>query len=230
MHNDLRHHTSQKILDQGISKFEVGPIVPLFQNLQAVTLEIDITIEVLLMKSFHGNRLLAIVLILILVLVESKIVFNRLARKFGLLILPGGKGRGENPECSQERNINNQGKEDKGLPSSTDFPGEIQGHEREEGEEGGVGEGLATRAIRREGSIFDGWVLFETMISIPSLRIAYQWHILTDKRSFVNCEELLTEVVRTPQSSTGVVGLGAGGVSIHSKFSSEEVRAIMDML
>jgi hypothetical protein len=38
------------------------------------------------------------------------------------------------------------------------------------------------------------------------------------------------EVVLTPQSSAGVVGLGAGGVSIHSKFSSDELLAMADMM
>lgn len=32
---------------------------------------------------------------------------------------------------------------------------------------------------------------------------------------------ILTEVVLTPQSKGGVAGEGAGGVSIHSKFSSD---------
>lgn len=39
-----------------------------------------------------------------------------------------------------------------------------------------------------------------------------------------------TEVVLTPQSKEGVVGEGAGGVSIHSKFSSEVDLFILLML
>lgn len=37
----------------------------------------------------------------------------------------------------------------------------------------------------------------------------------------------LTEVVLTPQSNSGVVGEGAGGVSTHSKFSSEVLLLIL---
>ncbi|KAH8633640.1 cyclopropane-fatty-acyl-phospholipid synthase [Alternaria alternata] len=37
----------------------------------------------------------------------------------------------------------------------------------------------------------------------------------------------LTEVVLTPQSKAGVVGEGAGGVSTHSKFSSEVLLLIL---
>jgi hypothetical protein len=36
-----------------------------------------------------------------------------------------------------------------------------------------------------------------------------------------------TEVVFTPQSNSGVVGEGAGGVSTHSKFSSEVLLLIL---
>ena len=37
----------------------------------------------------------------------------------------------------------------------------------------------------------------------------------------------LTEVVFTPQSNFGVMGEGAGGVSTHSKFSSEVLLLIL---
>lgn len=37
----------------------------------------------------------------------------------------------------------------------------------------------------------------------------------------------LTEVVLTPQSNAGVTGEGAGGVSTHSKFSSEVLLLIL---
>lgn len=39
-----------------------------------------------------------------------------------------------------------------------------------------------------------------------------------------------TDVVLTPQSNDGVVGEGAGGVSIHSKFSSEVDLLILLMV
>lgn len=40
--------------------------------------------------------------------------------------------------------------------------------------------------------------------------------------------ERLTEVVFTPQSNGGVVGEGAGGVSTHSKLSSEVLLILRD--
>ena len=39
--------------------------------------------------------------------------------------------------------------------------------------------------------------------------------------------QLHTDVVLTPQSNSGVVGEGAGGVSTHSKFSSEVLLLIL---
>lgn len=38
---------------------------------------------------------------------------------------------------------------------------------------------------------------------------------------------LHTEVVRTPQSNSGLVGVRAGGVSIHSKVSSDVVPLLI---
>ena len=42
--------------------------------------------------------------------------------------------------------------------------------------------------------------------------------------------ETRTDVVLTPQSNAGVAGEGAGGVSIHSKFSSDVVLLILSMM
>jgi hypothetical protein len=47
---------------------------------------------------------------------------------------------------------------------------------------------------------------------------------------FVISLEERTEVVLTPQSNEGVVGDGAGGVSIHSKFSSDVDLLILSMM
>jgi hypothetical protein len=40
-------------------------------------------------------------------------------------------------------------------------------------------------------------------------------------------QEIHTEVVRTPQSNSGLVGVRAGGVSIHSKVSSDVVPLLI---
>lgn len=50
------------------------------------------------------------------------------------------------------------------------------------------------------------------------------------KGFFVELHRIRTEVVLTPQSTVGVVGLGAGGVSTHSKVSSEAAPFILDMV
>lgn len=44
---------------------------------------------------------------------------------------------------------------------------------------------------------------------------------------WVDKSDKLTEVVLTPQSNAGVTGEGAGGVSTHSKFSSEVLLLIL---
>ena len=183
MKDNLGHHASQEVLNQRVREPEIGPIVPLLQNLQAVTLEIDITSKVFLMESLHGNRLLAIVLVLIFLLVESEIVLDGLAREFGLLVFPGGKSRRDNPKSGQDRNINNQGEEDASLPSTSNFPSHVNGHSDEEGEEGGIGEGLATRTVGGKGSIFDRRILQRMSVSIQLILISCQWLLVVSPGS-----------------------------------------------
>lgn len=58
---------------------------------------------------------------------------------------------------------------------------------------------------------------------MQALEIAAQWLVGALEMVYVQ----LTEVVLTPQSNSGVVGEGAGGVSTHSKFSSEVLLLIL---
>lgn len=84
----LRDHSSQEELEERQSELEASPIVTVFQNLQTIALERNITLEVHLMEGFHGDLSLALELQRILLLVELEITFDGLSRKLDLLVPP----------------------------------------------------------------------------------------------------------------------------------------------
>lgn len=80
-----------------------------FENLQHVAIELDLAIEILLLKGLDRNLLLAIVCIAVLGLVELQIVLDRLAGQLGLVVLAGCEFRCEPPKGTQDREEKDKG-------------------------------------------------------------------------------------------------------------------------
>lgn len=158
VHDQLRDHAKQEVLDQAKGEAEVGPVMAELQNVQAVALEVDVAIEVLLVESLHGN-LLATVGLTVLCLVELKVCLDGLARELGLLVLAGGIFGGDNPESGEDRQVNDQSEEDPCLQPSAELPGNIGGDTDKQRDQGGVGEVVTAIAICGQRSIGDRWVL-----------------------------------------------------------------------
>lgn len=135
MHDDLWHHTSYKVPHQTNGEPETCPIVPKLHDVKTVTIEVHLAIKVHLMKSLHGDLVAAIVLLAILLAVKCKVVFNGLAREFGLLILAGCKGRVGSPEGSEDGDSSEETEEDGCLESTAYLAGYVPGNDGEEGEE-----------------------------------------------------------------------------------------------
>lgn len=90
MHDDLRHHPSQEKPKQTERKFPIGPIMSILHDLQRIAFEVDLLIEVHLMKCFHWDLAFAMVPCSILLIVEMQIVFDRPTRVPCLLVLTWG--------------------------------------------------------------------------------------------------------------------------------------------
>src|SRR4051794_3152322 len=86
MHDELRKHAKEEEFDVANGEPEVAPVMPPLQNFQAVSVERDIAVKVLLVECLHRNGGPAIVLLAVLCLVELQVVFNWLAREFGLFV------------------------------------------------------------------------------------------------------------------------------------------------
>ena len=66
----LGNHAKEKVLDQTESEAGLGPIVAPFEDLEHVTVELNLAIEVLLLEGLDRDLLLAIVGITVLLLLE----------------------------------------------------------------------------------------------------------------------------------------------------------------
>lgn len=152
-------HAEEEVLDQTDGEAGLGPVVAPFENVEHVSLQLDLAVEVLLLEGLDWDLLLAVVGIAILLLVELEVVLNVLARELGLLVLAGRKLGGQPPERSEYRKSGDQGKEDPCLQATADLPGEVGGNTDEERDEGVVVERVAARALSRQRCVGDRRVL-----------------------------------------------------------------------
>lgn len=127
MNNHLRDETEEEVLDETESEAGLGPVVAPFKDLKHVAVELDLTIEVLLLESLDGNELLSVVCILILWLLEFQVVLNGLSRKLGFLVPAGSEFGGEPPEGTENRQEQDEGEENPGLEAHTPAPCDVCG-------------------------------------------------------------------------------------------------------
>lgn len=106
-----------------------------FQNLQAVTIELHISLKVHVVEGLHGNFVCASVPELVGFLLEGKVMLDGASGVSGLFVLARAERRMEGPECHEDWNCCKETKEDGSLQSTADFPGHVEGDETEKGEQ-----------------------------------------------------------------------------------------------
>lgn len=156
MHDHLGNHASEEEADQTNSEAEASPVMTVLEDLKSIALEVNLTVKVHLVEGLHGDLVLATVLGLVGLVLELEVVLNALVGETSLLILAGANGRDNQPEGSEEREVDEDGEEDKSLEATTDLPLQIVRDTDEDGDEEGVAERVGTRAVRRERSIGNG--------------------------------------------------------------------------
>lgn len=97
----------------------------IFHNLQAVTIEVDVAIEIHFKESPHRNLILATILHAVSIPVEGEVMLNRTTRVFCFLVLAGCESGEEIPERGEDWNGGKDGEENGRLQAATDFPGKI---------------------------------------------------------------------------------------------------------
>lgn len=98
MQKHLRNKTKQEMLIHAPCEIETSPIVSVLENIQGITLEIHLAIEVLLVESLYGDLALAPVLGTVMLAVKIKVVLHRATGVPGLLVLTGRDPRSHIPE------------------------------------------------------------------------------------------------------------------------------------
>lgn len=87
MHNHLRYHAQKEEFEKSKGKAKADPVVAVFQHVETVTLEVNLSVKVHFMKSLHRDSVLARIFQPVILVVEEQIVLNRSARISSLLIL-----------------------------------------------------------------------------------------------------------------------------------------------
>lgn len=161
MHDDLRNHAKEKVLDKADSEAKAGPVMAEFHDLEAITIKVDFTVKVHLVEGLHWDLVLAMIFGLVFRFLESKVVLNTLARVLGLFIFARTDGGDDQPVSSQQRSTGEDGEEDGRLEATADLPCQpVRGNDHD-GSEAEEREAVIARGIRWQGSILDSWVLLE---------------------------------------------------------------------
>lgn len=159
MQNDLGHHASQEEDEQAHGELEAGPVVPVLEDLKSIALEVNLASKVLLVEGVHGNLVLAIVLVLVLLVIELDVVLDGLAGVARLFVLTRAKGGCHGPKGHENGNGTQDDEEEPCLQTTTDLEGEVEGNTSEQSKEDVVVEAVAAWAIGGQGSVLDGRVL-----------------------------------------------------------------------
>lgn len=159
VHDELGNHAQQEVLDQADGEAEASPVVTVLEDLEAVALEVDVTVKVHLVEGLHGDLVGAMVLETVGLLLELEVVLNGTAGVLGLCGLAGGDGGDNKPPAGQDGKIKEDSEEDEGLEATANLPLQPEGNAKQDGEQDLVVERVGARSISWEGSILDGGVL-----------------------------------------------------------------------
>jgi hypothetical protein len=87
MHDDLGHHSEQEELEKTERETETGPIVAVFHYIEAVAFEVNLAIEVHLMKCFHWYSMLARVSDSVVSIMKMQVLLHGSTRVPSLFVL-----------------------------------------------------------------------------------------------------------------------------------------------
>lgn len=89
MHDNLGHHTEQEELEEAECETEICPIVAVFHYFEAVAFEVNLPVEVHLMKRFHWYSVLARIFYSVILIMKMQILLHGSTRIPSLLVLAG---------------------------------------------------------------------------------------------------------------------------------------------
>lgn len=155
MEKHLGDEAKQEVLEEARGELEVGPVVTVLEAVQSIALEVNLTIEVLLVEDDHGDLALSAVSSAVVLAVEVQVVLDGKTTVLGLLGLARRNGGSDSPESDQHRNASEESEEDGGVETSTDLASQPPGNNHEQSDQQAIGEAVTAGGVGRNGGILD---------------------------------------------------------------------------
>ena len=102
MHDYFRSEGEENMFKETGSESEAGPVVSIFHHLQAITVEINLTIKVHIVECLHRNLVLASVLQPIGLVLERKVMLDWTSWESDFLIFARSHGRYHAPKSEEK--------------------------------------------------------------------------------------------------------------------------------
>lgn len=167
VHDNLWSKLEEDELEQADGEPEADPVGSVLENLEAVAVELNIAIEVHVVKGLHWDLALSTVLELVGLVLKGEVVLDWASWKLDLLVLARAHARHDSPERDEDWDRGEEGEEDGGLQASADLPCRVCWHKKQQEEEDDIGERVAARTVGWERSVWDGWELGEQLVWLP---------------------------------------------------------------
>jgi len=149
--------SKQEVFEHSNGEVKRSPVMTVFQHTQHITPHVNLRVEVHFVENLDRDLTLSFVLCLILLVSEAKVFSNWLAWELDFLVYPGRDDGKECPESDKNRHGGEEGEEDEGLESATNFVFEIVRDNEEQSPQEEVGETSGTSPFGWEWGILDGW-------------------------------------------------------------------------
>lgn len=159
MHDNFRCEREENMLEQIQRESEACPVVSILQDLQAIAIYVNFTIEELGIECLVRDLGMSAILGLVLGILKCEVVLNWAAWELDLLVLARTERGCQIPETDQDGDGCEKTKEYAGLQSTTDFPREVCRHTSNQAKEGEVGEASVSSSVGGERGILDGRIL-----------------------------------------------------------------------
>lgn len=122
MHNDLGNEVENEVFAETDRELEADPVVSVFQSLKTIAIEVHLAVEVLFVKSLHGDLALSMIFGLVGFALESEVVLDGATWILDFLILSRAHHGRSYPERDEDGNRGKQCEEDGSLATTTDLP------------------------------------------------------------------------------------------------------------
>lgn len=155
---DITCESAEQELHERPGQLEVGPVVAVLKNIEQVTVDVDLAVDVHLGEILERNLGAAVVLAPQLVGLEGQVGLNGAVGQLSLLVNARAEAGFEGPESDQDGEEKHNSKEDHSLPAAADVPPKEDGH-TEQAEQSIVAEAFVAGTFSRERSIVDCRVL-----------------------------------------------------------------------